>query len=89
MKKLKRITKADPPTPVAESAKKSNRTYPSLSFSVSPDLEKPINDRAAARGCRSRSEYLCNLVKEDLQKAGQGTDQISKGKLPRIVRTRL
>jgi hypothetical protein len=54
----------------AASAKKWNRTYLSLSFSAPPDLEKPMNDRAAAKGFRSRSEYLCKLVEDDLRKAG-------------------
>ena len=69
----------------AESAKKWNRTYLSLSFSAPPDLEKPMNDRAAAKGFRSRSEYLCALVEEDLRKAGLLKEPVgSKVKLSRV-----
>jgi hypothetical protein len=65
--RAKKVSKISAP---AESAKKWNRTYLSLSFSAPPDLEKPMNDRAAAKGFRSRSEYLCQLVEDDLRKAG-------------------
>jgi hypothetical protein len=69
----------------AASAKKWNRTYLSLSFSAPPDLEGPMNDRAAAKGYRSRSEYLCALVEEDLRKAGLLKEPIgSKVKLSRV-----
>jgi hypothetical protein len=69
----------------AQTAKKWHRTYLSLSFSAPPDLEKPMNDRAAAKGFRSRSEYLCALVEEDLRKAGLLKEPVgSKVKLSRV-----
>jgi len=69
----------------AESAKKWNRTYLSLSFSAPPGLEGPMNARAAAKGFRSRSEYLCKLVEDDLRKAGLLTEPAgSKTKLTRV-----
>jgi Arc/MetJ-type ribon-helix-helix transcriptional regulator len=73
-------------TPAVEPAKKRNRTYVSLSFSVPPELEKPMNDRAADKGYRSRSQYICDLVEDDLQRTDHLPDQKSKRKLPRIVR---
>jgi hypothetical protein len=69
----------------AASAKKWNRTYLSLSFSAPPDLEGPMNARAAAKGYHSRSEYLCDLVEEDLRKAGLLKVPVgSKTKLTRV-----
>jgi len=67
-----------------ESAKKWNRTYLSLSFSAPPDLEGPMNDRAVAKGYRSRSEYLCDLVEEDLRKAGLLKGPVDRPKLARV-----
>jgi hypothetical protein len=67
-----------------ESAKKWNRTYLSLSFSAPPDLEGPMNNRAAAKGYRSRSEYLCDLVEDDLRKAGLLKGQVDRPKLARV-----
>ena len=55
---------------MADKQKKPNRTYASLSFNVPPELEGPMNQRAADAGFRSRSEYICKLVEDDLRKAG-------------------
>jgi hypothetical protein len=68
--------------------KKWNRTYASLSFSVPPGLEGPMNQRAADAGFRSRSEYICKLVEDDLRKAGVSIKAEGKKKLPRIARGR-
>ena len=74
---------------MADKQKKSNRTYASLSFSVPPELEGTMNQRAADAGFRSRSEYICKLVEDDLRKAGVLKVQPpGKRKLPRIVRGR-
>jgi Arc/MetJ-type ribon-helix-helix transcriptional regulator len=74
---------------MAGKQKKPNRTYVSLSFSVPPELEAPMNQRAADAGFRSRSEYICKLVEDDLRKAGVLKAQPpGKRKLPRIVRGR-
>ena len=82
----KEITTNPPKSSAAkESAKKWNRTYLSLSFSAPPDLEGPMNDRAAAKGYRSRSEYLCDLVEEDLRKAGLLKEPV--GKKMKLTRT--
>jgi hypothetical protein len=84
-KKKTRVKKASTLSAPAESAKKWNRTYLSLSFSAPPELEKPMNDRAAAKGFRSRSEYLCTLVEDDLRKAGLLKEPVgSKTKLTRV-----
>jgi len=41
------------------------RTYVSLSFSIPPEGEEPINQAAAELGM-SRSQYLWNLAQKDL-----------------------
>jgi hypothetical protein len=41
------------------------RTYVSLSFSIPPEGEEPINQRAAQLGL-SRSQYIWNLAQRDL-----------------------
>jgi hypothetical protein len=72
---------------MADKQKKTNRTYASLSFSVPPGLEGPMNQRAADAGFRSRSEYICKLVEDDLRKAGVlKAVPPGKKKLPRIAR---
>ena len=44
-----------------------------------------MNDRAAKQGFRSRSEYLCKLVEDDLRKAGLLKEPVgSKTKLTRV-----
>jgi len=48
--------------------KVSGRVYIALSFSVPPELEAPMNQRAAELGM-SRSQYLCRLVQTDLHAA--------------------
>jgi hypothetical protein len=60
-----------------------------LSFTAPPELEAPMNQRAADAGFRSRSEYICKLVEDDLKKAGV-LKALPPGKrrLPRIVRGR-
>jgi hypothetical protein len=74
---------------MADKQKKWNRTYASLSFSVPPELEGPMNQRAADAGFRSRSEYICKLVEDDLRKVGVlKAVPPGKRKLPRIVRGR-
>jgi metal-responsive CopG/Arc/MetJ family transcriptional regulator len=72
---------------MADKQKKWNRTFVSLSFSVPPDLEEPMNQRAADAGFRSRSEYLCKLVEDDIRKhSGKLPEETRSKKLPRIVR---
>jgi hypothetical protein len=66
----------------------SNKTYVSLSFSCPPDMEDPINSRAADLRL-TRSEYLRRLVIRDLNAA----DLLSPGEMdldapPRIKRGR-
>jgi hypothetical protein len=74
---------------MADKQKKPSCTYASLSFSIPPELEGPMNQRDADAGFRSRSEYICKLVEDDLRKAGVLKAQPpGKGKLPRIVRGR-
>jgi hypothetical protein len=69
----------------AATAKRWNRSYLSLSFSAPPDLEKPMNERAISKGFRSRSEYLCDLVEQDLRKAGLLKEPVGrKIKLTRV-----
>jgi len=46
--------------------KVKGRTYVSLSFSIPPEGEEPINQRAAELGM-SRSQYLWRLAQADLQ----------------------
>jgi hypothetical protein len=44
-----------------------------------------MNDRAVSKGYRSRSEYLCDLVEEDLRKAGLLKEPVGrKIKLSRV-----
>jgi Arc/MetJ-type ribon-helix-helix transcriptional regulator len=58
-----------------------------LSFTIPLELEAPMNQRAADAGFRSRSDYICELVEDDLRKAGVLKAQPpGKRKLPRIVR---
>jgi len=45
--------------------KVKGRTYVSLSFSIPPEGEEPINQRAAELGM-SRSQYLWTLAQKDL-----------------------
>jgi Arc/MetJ-type ribon-helix-helix transcriptional regulator len=60
-----------------------------LSFTIPPELEAPMNQRAADAGFRSRSDYICKLVEDDLRKAGVfKAVPPGKKKLPRIVRGR-
>jgi len=68
--------------------KQQGRTYVSLSFSIPPEGEEPINRRAAELGL-SRSQYLWRLAQRDLYEANFFKPEVpGRSAPPRIRRNK-
>ena len=73
---------------MSENNSHSNKTYVSLSFSCPPEMEDPLNKRAAELRL-TRSEYLRRLVIRDLSAANlMDPEEMSLDVPPRITRGR-